>query len=134
MELFDVLERFILAILTYLERNRTCLFHDEVSCSHFFSFSVRLCLKRSVFYLQIRTLGMLRSRFQSLPGAFNARLVPNEKSETTKKRGFMATFFRKFNQVWLLLLYQQMKHMPQTTCFFYPFFWIELHLKLCYLW
>ncbi|KAK8983008.1 hypothetical protein V6N11_054992 [Hibiscus sabdariffa] len=34
---------------------------------------------------EIRTLGMLRSRFQSLPGAFNACLVPTEKSQ---KRGF----------------------------------------------
>ncbi|XVF14888.1 hypothetical protein REPUB_Repub09cG0099600 [Reevesia pubescens] len=33
----------------------------------------------------IRTLGMLRSRFQSLPGAFNAYLVPTDKSQ---KRGF----------------------------------------------
>ncbi|PHU00377.1 Callose synthase 3 [Capsicum chinense] len=30
---------------------------------------------------EIRTLGMLRSRFQSLPGAFNTYLVPNEKAE-----------------------------------------------------
>ncbi|XP_022750939.1 callose synthase 5 [Durio zibethinus] len=34
---------------------------------------------------EIRTLGMLRSRFQSLPGAFNAFLVPSDKSQ---KRGF----------------------------------------------
>ncbi|OMO56217.1 Glycosyl transferase, family 48 [Corchorus olitorius] len=34
---------------------------------------------------EIRTLGMLRSRFQSLPGAFNACLVPSDKS---RKRGF----------------------------------------------
>ncbi|XP_022947858.1 callose synthase 5 [Cucurbita moschata] len=34
---------------------------------------------------EIRTLGMLRSRFQSLPGAFNAYLVPSDKS---RKRGF----------------------------------------------
>ncbi|KAK5793272.1 callose synthase 5-like [Gossypium arboreum] len=34
---------------------------------------------------EIRTLGMLRSRFQSLPGAFNACLVPTEKS---RRRGF----------------------------------------------
>lgn len=34
---------------------------------------------------EIRTLGMLRSRFQSLPGAFNTCLVPSDK---TKKRGF----------------------------------------------
>jgi callose synthase len=48
---------------------------------------------------EIRTLGMLRSRFQSLPEAFNACLVPNEKSETPKKKGIMATFTRKFDQV-----------------------------------
>ncbi|XP_016551204.2 callose synthase 5 [Capsicum annuum] len=33
---------------------------------------------------EIRTLGMLRSRFQSLPGAFNTYLVPNEKAEKKK--------------------------------------------------
>ncbi|XP_010940236.1 callose synthase 3 [Elaeis guineensis] len=45
---------------------------------------------------EIRTLGMLRSRFQSLPGAFNARLVPVEKSETGKKKGFRATLSTKY--------------------------------------
>lgn len=34
---------------------------------------------------EIRTLGMLRSRFQSLPGAFNTHLVPTDKA---KKKGF----------------------------------------------
>ncbi|KAM7513805.1 hypothetical protein LguiA_003388 [Lonicera macranthoides] len=34
---------------------------------------------------EIRTLGMLRSRFQSLPGAFNTYLVPSDK---TRRRGF----------------------------------------------
>ncbi|KAL3630114.1 Callose synthase 5 [Castilleja foliolosa] len=42
---------------------------------------------------EIRTLGMLRSRFQSLPGAFNTSLVPSEK---TRKRGF---FHSKNNKV-----------------------------------
>ncbi|ONK73450.1 uncharacterized protein A4U43_C04F31620 [Asparagus officinalis] len=35
---------------------------------------------------EIRTLGMLRSRFQSLPGAFNDNLIPVEKSEARTKR------------------------------------------------
>ncbi|KAF6137877.1 hypothetical protein GIB67_014006 [Kingdonia uniflora] len=35
----------------------------------------------------IRTLGMLRSRFQSLPGAFNSYLVSSDK---TRKRGFLS--------------------------------------------
>ncbi|KAJ4776414.1 glucan synthase-like 3 [Rhynchospora pubera] len=39
---------------------------------------------------EIRTLGMLRSRFQSLPGAFNARLVPVEKSDAGKRRWIRA--------------------------------------------
>ncbi|KAL0287337.1 UNVERIFIED_CONTAM: Callose synthase 3 [Sesamum angustifolium] len=45
---------------------------------------------------EIRTLGMLRSRFQSLPGAFNACLIPEEKNEMVKKKGLKATFSRKF--------------------------------------
>ncbi|KAM3740912.1 hypothetical protein ACB098_08G135400 [Castanea mollissima] len=40
---------------------------------------------------EIRTLGMLRSRFQSLPAAFNASLIPEEKTEP-KKKGLKATF------------------------------------------
>ncbi|KAL5555549.1 hypothetical protein UlMin_037785, partial [Ulmus minor] len=40
---------------------------------------------------EIRTLGMLRSRFQSLPGAFNTYLVPSDKS---RKRGF--SFSKRF--------------------------------------
>ncbi|XP_062171456.1 callose synthase 3 [Alnus glutinosa] len=44
---------------------------------------------------EIRTLGMLRSRFQSLPGAFNACLIPEEKNEP-KKKGIKATLSRKF--------------------------------------
>ncbi|KAK6162846.1 hypothetical protein DH2020_002687 [Rehmannia glutinosa] len=46
---------------------------------------------------EIRTLGMLRSRFQSLPGAFNARLIPAEKDE--KPKGLKATFSRKFAEI-----------------------------------
>ncbi|KAI8535665.1 hypothetical protein RHMOL_Rhmol10G0191900 [Rhododendron molle] len=43
---------------------------------------------------EIRTLGMLRSRFQSLPGAFNTYLVPSDK---TKKMGF--SFSKRFEEV-----------------------------------
>ncbi|XP_048613757.1 callose synthase 1-like isoform X2 [Brassica napus] len=48
---------------------------------------------------EIRTLAMLRSRFQSIPGAFNDCLVPHDNSDDTKKRGFKATFSRKFDQL-----------------------------------
>ena len=51
---------------------------------------------------QIRTLVMLRSRFISLPGAFNACLIPVERNEKTKKKGLKATFSSKFDEVWLL--------------------------------
>ncbi|EPS63560.1 hypothetical protein M569_11224, partial [Genlisea aurea] len=44
----------------------------------------------------IRTLGMLRSRFQSLPGAFNACLIPEEKA---KKKGWKAFFSNKFEVI-----------------------------------
>jgi callose synthase len=48
---------------------------------------------------EIRTLGMLRSRFQSLPAAFNACLIPEEKSELPKKKGLKATFTRNFAEI-----------------------------------
>ncbi|WVY95441.1 hypothetical protein V8G54_034529 [Vigna mungo] len=47
---------------------------------------------------EIRTLGMLRSRFDSLPGAFNACLIPEEKSEPRKK-GLKATLSRRFDLI-----------------------------------
>ncbi|KAF7834153.1 callose synthase 5 [Senna tora] len=43
---------------------------------------------------EVRTLSMLRSRFQSLPGAFNTYLVPTDKKQ---KKGF--TFSKKFDEV-----------------------------------
>ncbi|KAK6152988.1 hypothetical protein DH2020_012627 [Rehmannia glutinosa] len=43
---------------------------------------------------QIRTLGMLRSRFQSLPGAFNAYLVPSDK---TRKKGYSLSKLHEVN-------------------------------------
>ncbi|CAN8270758.1 unnamed protein product [Cochlearia groenlandica] len=43
---------------------------------------------------EIRTLGMLRSRFQSVPGAFNTYLVPSDK---TRRRGFSLT--KRFAEV-----------------------------------
>ncbi|XP_058723122.1 callose synthase 1-like [Vicia villosa] len=48
---------------------------------------------------EIRTLELLRSRFDSIPGAFNARLIPLDQTEKKKKKGLKATFSRKFDQV-----------------------------------
>ncbi|XP_035541393.1 callose synthase 2 isoform X2 [Juglans regia] len=48
---------------------------------------------------EIRTLEMLRSRFQSLPGAFNARLVPVERNGETKKKGLKDTSSHKFDEI-----------------------------------
>ncbi|KAK3028535.1 hypothetical protein RJ639_037704 [Escallonia herrerae] len=47
---------------------------------------------------EIRTLRMLRSRFQSLPGALNACLIPGESSERNKK-GLTATLSRKLVEI-----------------------------------
>ncbi|EEC74308.1 hypothetical protein OsI_09576 [Oryza sativa Indica Group] len=44
------------------------------------------------YYVEIRTLGMLRSRFESLPKAFNQRLIP---SDSNKRRGIRAAFSSK---------------------------------------
>ncbi|GJS23100.1 callose synthase 5 [Tanacetum coccineum] len=50
---------------------------------------------------EIRTLDMLRSRFQSIPGAFNAYLLPSERA---KKAGFSLSEVTlntaKFGQLW----------------------------------
>lgn len=48
---------------------------------------------------EIRTLGMLRSRFESLPGVFNARLIPADKSEEAHKKGLKASFSRRFAKI-----------------------------------
>ncbi|TVU27587.1 hypothetical protein EJB05_19078 [Eragrostis curvula] len=42
---------------------------------------------------EIRTLGMLRSRFESLPKAFNEYLIPSD--DMNKRRGFRAAFSSK---------------------------------------
>nr|XP_043609266.1 callose synthase 2-like [Erigeron canadensis] len=47
---------------------------------------------------EIRTLGMLRSRFEQLPIAFKGCLIPAERSEKTKK-GLKATLSRRFTKV-----------------------------------
>jgi hypothetical protein len=56
------------------------------------------------FDSQIRTLGMLRSRFQSLPGAFNACLVPPTK-EREQKKGLKTFLSQTFEQVKYCLIY-----------------------------
>ncbi|CAK8540523.1 unnamed protein product [Lathyrus sativus] len=48
---------------------------------------------------EIRTLGMLRSRFESLPGAFNASLIPEETTDMPRKKGLKATLSRRFTEV-----------------------------------
>ncbi|KAJ0771630.1 putative 1,3-beta-glucan synthase [Helianthus annuus] len=48
---------------------------------------------------EIRTLGMLRSRFESLPGAFNGCLIPPEKSDPVKKKGLKATLSRNYDAI-----------------------------------
>lgn len=58
-----------------------------------FTFEYDICL-----WMQIRTLGMLRSRFSSLPGAFNESLVPQD--GTRARKGF--SFSRDFEKVMCL--------------------------------
>lgn len=69
----------------------------------YYIFNVSICatVYPNLYCCQIRTLGMLRSRFQSLPGAFNACLIPEEKSEPAKKKGLKASlsFSRNFAEV-----------------------------------
>lgn len=45
---------------------------------------------------QIRTLGMLRSRFGSIPLAFNACLIPAEESDAKRKKGLKSYLHSRF--------------------------------------
>lgn len=75
--------------------------HQKIVCSRYYSIIPCSSFSKPnhfVYWFQIRTLGMLRSRFESLPGAFNACLIPEEKSEPRKK-GLKATLSRRFDQV-----------------------------------
>ncbi|KAF8408944.1 hypothetical protein HHK36_005014 [Tetracentron sinense] len=52
---------------------------------------------------EIRTLGMLRTRFESVPRAFSKRLVPLSKDETTGRyltRPYQRKDIAKFSEVW----------------------------------
>jgi len=55
---------------------------------------------------QIRTLGMLRSRFDSIPLAFNSCLIPVETSDTKRKKGLRSYLHNRFKEVpFVLLIY-----------------------------
>lgn len=49
--------------------------------------------------LQIRSLGLLRSRFGSLPKKFNSQLIPTDNSDGNKKKGLKASLSRRLGQV-----------------------------------
>lgn len=70
------------------------LFNSLLHCASLLCFFSKF---NFYIFFQIRTLGMLRSRFESLPGAFNACLIPEDKNEPAqKKKGLKATFSQKF--------------------------------------
>ncbi|XP_020232679.1 callose synthase 2 isoform X1 [Cajanus cajan] len=48
---------------------------------------------------EIRTLELLRSRFDAIPAAFNACLIPTDLTEKKKRKGLKAKFSSKFDQV-----------------------------------
>ncbi|WOL09761.1 callose synthase 3-like isoform X1 [Canna indica] len=48
---------------------------------------------------EIRSLGLLRSRFESLPKQFNDRLIPADNSDENKKKGLKASLSRRFGQM-----------------------------------
>lgn len=48
---------------------------------------------------QIRTLGMLRSRFDSIPLAFNSCLIPVETSDAKRKKGLKSYLHNRFKEV-----------------------------------
>jgi hypothetical protein len=53
-----------------------------------------------IFWMrQIRTLGMLRSRFDSIPLAFNSCLIPVETSDAKRKKGLRSYLHNRFKEV-----------------------------------
>ncbi|XP_074585983.1 callose synthase 3-like [Curcuma longa] len=48
---------------------------------------------------EIRSLGLLRSRFESLPKRFNSQLIPADNLDGNKKRGLKASLSRRFGQM-----------------------------------
>lgn len=48
---------------------------------------------------QIRTLGMLRSRFDSIPLAINSCLIPVEASDAKRKKGLKSYLHNRFKEV-----------------------------------
>lgn len=75
---------------------------------------------------QIRTLGMLRSRFDSIPLAFNACLIPVETSDAKRKKGLKSYLHSRFKEVPFLLLL----HIFVT--FFYYIALFANFVKFCY--
>lgn len=67
----------------------------ETAHSYHDNFHPMLCF----LIFQIRTLGMLRSRFRPLPGAFNGLLIPCELSEASKKKSLLASLSSKSEEV-----------------------------------
>lgn len=68
-----------------------------------------VCYQSHSYFMQIRTLGMLRSRFQALPSAFNHCLIPPPtRNDKNRKRFFNQRFqkvqaFQPYN-MWLSCL------------------------------
>jgi callose synthase len=55
---------------------------------------------------QIRTLGMLRSRFDSIPLAVHDCLVPAETSDGRRKKGLKSNLQKRFKEVLLHFVYK----------------------------
>ncbi|KAL7202545.1 hypothetical protein ACSBR1_034089 [Camellia fascicularis] len=94
---------------------------------------IRLCLRSSIFggvygilhhLREIQTLGMLRRRFQSLPSAFNAFLVPplssndkDVKKKKKKKKSFFQQRFQKDPKLLATLVESQKRQAPYAEAF-----------------
>lgn len=79
--------------------NAFCCFMQFPSVANFLTSSDEFLDSFVNSFIQIRTLGMLRSRFQSLPGAFNETLVPKDEKEGKKKRKGLSALCGIFEKV-----------------------------------
>ena len=97
---------FSATLINYYQFRPWIKIYQDWSYSHSYSFSSYRY--KYVFWVhiyfgvlaQIRTLMMLRSRFQSLPGAFNTYLVPSDNAKRKKfslSKSFSEVYFFQFS-------------------------------------
>jgi hypothetical protein len=110
LSLYSILQEIYANIICLLK----CLIHN----------------KPFIFWMrQIRTLGMLRSRFDSIPLAINSCLIPAETSDAKRKKGLKSYLHNRFKEVPCCTLNIFLQTSNGLTANFVVFFIFILHYR-----